>query len=242
MPAPDSGSFACGVCAVGTQRVPLSGKVNFLDYLVLLKDKSPLRHVAIISNSGNITHRDLLDWRDDPRPKSQIIWPTFPNVAENELPAAREITATYDRLAERFAAADWEGVSDLYALNYRDANGYSREYVGRALKWYLQRNQHPGVNMQVRAWDFSEFEKSGTVRLKLWTLWRAVAVDDHPWGDHGLLRIPRHTDEEVWFTWKKDAAGAWKILATSPALPNFYEILWYARGYETPKKLIPSID
>lgn len=240
--ARDTSTVVVGIRALGTPLVPLAGKVNFLDYHVFLKEKSPLRHVAEVAANGKITHRDLLDLSNDPRPKSQTLWPTFPSVKQEHLPAAKAIAATYDSLAQRFAAADWQGVTDLYDLNYRDANGYSREYVGRALKWYLYRNQHPNVNMQVREWDFSDYENNSVVRLKLWTLWHTVAVDDLPWGDHGLLRVPRHKDEEVWFTWKKDAAGFWKILSTNPALPNFNEILWYNRGYETPKTLVPSID
>ncbi|MBN1352479.1 hypothetical protein JXJ21_23980 [candidate division KSB1 bacterium] len=239
---PDSASVVCGIRAIGSKTVELDGNVNYLDSHIFFEEKSPLRNVVRISADRRMTHHDLLDLTNDPRPKQQVIYPTFPNVPAKYMKQAREIIAAYDSLVKKYEQSDWQGVANFYDPAYRDPNGYSREYVGRALKWYFHRNQHPFVNMQVRDWDFSEFMKNETVKLKLWTLWWIIAVDDLPWGDHGLIRIPRHNGEETWFTWKKDVLGHWKIMSTNPALPNFGEILWNARGFETPKKLVPSID
>jgi hypothetical protein len=154
---------------------------------------------------------------------------------------AKEIVSAYENLMAAYNNSDWQAVTAFYAQDYCDPNGYSQEYVGRALKWWFERNQHPYITVQVRDWDFTGFSNEKIVRLKLWTLWRAIAIDDGIWGDHGLVRFPRHKNEEVWFTWKK-YNNEWKIMTTNPAVPNFSEILWNARGYETKKVLVPSVD
>jgi hypothetical protein len=238
---PEKGEVAYGIKAIGSDKVILEGKVNYLDSHVFLNDKSPLRHVVHIDMDHTVKHFDLLDPSEDTRPKSQIVWPTFPNVPERYMIQAKEIISAYKNLMQAYEKSDWKGVTDFYARNYRDPNGYSREYVGRALKWWFNRYQHPYITVQVRDWDFNAFPDEEIVRLRLWTLWRAIAVDDGKWGDHGLVRFPRHKDEEVWFTWKK-INGEWKIITTDPAVPNFSEILWNSRGYETKKVLIPSVD
>ena len=238
---PDGGEAVYGIRAIGSDRVTLKGKVNYLDSHVFLNDKSPLRHVLRIGPGNAVQQIDLLDLSNDPRPKNQIVWPTYPNVPEQYMTQAKEIISAYEDLISAFEKSDWRGVTDFYAENYRDPNGYSREYVGRALKWWFERYQHPYITVQVRDWDFSAFPDKDTVNLKLWTLWRAIAIDDGKWGDHGLVRFPRHKDEEVWFTWKK-INGHWKIITTNPAVPNFSEILWNSRGFESEKVLVPSID
>jgi len=238
---PGKGDVVYGISAIGSDKVILEGKVNYLDSHVFLNDKSPLRHVVRFCSGDTLKHIDLLDLSDDPRPEDQTVWPTFPNVPVQFMPQAREIISAYQELIHAYEKSDWQAVTAFYAENYRDPNGYSREYVGRALKWWFERFQHPYITVQVRDWDFSAFPKKETVNLKLWTLWRAIAVDDGKWGDHGLVRFPRHKDEEVWFTWIK-IDGQWKIMTTNPAVPNFSEILWNSRGFETKKVLIPSID
>ena len=238
---PDSGEVVYGIVAIGSDQVILEGKVNYLDSPVFLNDNSPLRHVVRIGSGHTVKPIDLLDLSNDPRPKDQTVWPTYPNVPDRFMTQAKEIVSAYENLMVAYENSDWQGVTVFYAQDYRDPNGYSFEYVGRALKWWFERNQHPYITVQVRDWDFTRFSDEETVKLKLWTLWRAIAIDDGKWGDHGLVRFPRHKDEEVWFTWKK-INRHWKIMTTDPAVPNFSEILWNARGYETKKVLIPSID
>lgn len=237
---PDTGSIVFGISAIGSNPVRLSGKVNYLDSHVFLKDKSPLKHVVSVSIAHQIQQHDLLDLSDDPRPKQQTVWPTYTNVPEKFMGIAKEIIQTFKKLIEKYEQSDWKGVTSFYDSTYRDPNGYGREYVGRALKWWFERNQLPYILIQERDWDFSALSEN-QVRQKVWTRWRAIAIDDGVWGDHGLVRIPRHHNEEIRFTWKKQS-GTWKIINTDPALPNFNEILWNARGYETKKVLVPSID
>jgi hypothetical protein len=238
---PDRFGLVYGIKAVGSENVILEGKVNYLDSPVFLKDKSPLRYVVRIGTDHTVNQFDLLHPGNDTRPKDQTVWPTYPHVSERYMTQAKEIVSAYEDLMAAYEKSDWRGVMAFYAHNYRDPNGYSRKYVGRALKWWFERNQHPYITVQVRDWDFSAYADKETVNLKLWTLWRAIAIDDGKWGDHGLVKFPRHPDQEVWFTWKK-INGHWQIMTTDPAVPNFSEILWNARGYETKKVLVPSID
>ena len=85
---------------------------------------------------------------------------------------------------------------------------------------------------------------------------RGVSVWDEPWDDHGLVRIPRALNKEACITWALEkgdvstkssavaarAVNVWRIVTTSPALPNMAEMLWNARGYAFPHTLIPGTD
>ncbi|NIA15847.1 MAG: hypothetical protein GWP08_17425, partial [Nitrospiraceae bacterium] len=63
------------------------------------------------------------------------------------------------------------------------------------------------------------------------------------YGYDGTLRIPRHADEEVVYTWRKEEDGAWRIVHTQPSLPNMAEILWNSRGCDqTYLRLRPGMD
>ena len=132
-----------------------------------------------------------------------------------------------------------------YSDRYEDPNGYHEEYVRWAWKWWLIRNCNGVVLRQIRRLDFSEFDTTGKVCFRLFSLFRAVRYDDQPFGHgyDGTLRLPRHADEEVVYTWIKEEDGAWRILRTDPALPNMAEVLWNNRLCDqTNLRLQPGVD
>ena len=134
-------------------------------------------------------------------------------------------------LISAFEARDLERLMSYYAPDYRDSNGYSAEYVRRAWLWWFQRTVVPYVVAQVRSWDLSHVA-DGVVSFTAWNRFRSTMVWDEPFGYHGRIRIPRHPDERVTWTWQRDAVGRWKLLGTAPALPNFGEMLWNSRGHD----------
>jgi len=140
---------------------------------------------------------------------------------------------------------DWRRVIALYSLRYEDPNGFHYEYAGRAWKWWFQRNQRTCLLRQIRHWDFSGYAENGEVRVRMFSLFRAMRRDDQPfgYGYTGTLRLPRTEDEEVVYTWVREEDGAWRILTTNPAVPNFEEMLWTSRGSDdTTWKLRPGVD
>ncbi len=181
----------------------------------------------------------------DARPASQVVYPTFDG-AEGRLDTAREIVAAIDRFKRAHDNADYPALAALYAEDYEDNNGFHVEYARRAWKWWLQRNNTFCFLRQIRHWDFSEYADSGLVHVRLFALCRATRRDCAPFGSlyDGTDRIPRTSDEEVTFTWKRGVNTAgWQIARTNPALPNFNEILWNNRGADrTRLKLVPGTE
>ena len=130
-----------------------------------------------------------------------------------------------------YEAKDLDRLMSFYSPDYRDANGYSTEYVRRAWLWWYQGTVIPYVVAQVRRWDTSRAAE-GIISFNAWNLFRAAMVWDEPFGYHGRVRIPRHEGQCVNWVWKRDAHGLWKVLHTEPALPNFGEMLWNSRGHD----------
>ena len=182
---------------------------------------------------------------DDARPASQVVYPTFDG-ADGHLDTAREIVAAIDQFKQAHDSADYPALAALYAEDYEDSNGFHIEYARRAWKWWLQRHNVFCFLRQIRRWDFSEYADKGLVRVRLFALCRATRRDDAPFGSlyDGSNRIPRTSDEEVTFTWRRNERDAkWKIVRTDPALPNFNEILWNNRGADrTRLKLVPGTE
>jgi hypothetical protein len=147
-------------------------------------------------------------------------------------PVAEEVLERFGGFIQAYESRDLDRLMSYYAPEYRDSNGYGPEYVRRACLWWYQRTVNPYVVSQVREWDTSQ-AKAGTVRFTAWNLFRATMVWDEPFGYHGRVRIPRHPGERVTWTWKRNARNGWKIIETTPGLPNFGEILWNSRGHDT---------
>jgi hypothetical protein len=181
----------------------------------------------------------------DLRPASQIVFPTFEGVPHDYLPVAEQIVERIEAFKAAYEEMDWEKTTAFYAEEYVDSNGFHREYVGRAWKWWFTRNNTTCLLRQIRYWDFSKYSADGSVRVHLFSLFRALRRDDQPFGYgwSGTVRIPRTRDEEVTYTWCKDKDGVWRIVHTCPAVPNLQEILWNNRGVDkTELKLVPGWD
>jgi hypothetical protein len=218
----------------------VSGTVNYLDCLVLSEIVSdPVEYVCSDEN-GNVRVMPIPQTPDN-RPASQVVYPTFEGVAEAHRPLADEIVTRIDELKRAYENMDWRAVTNAYSPNYVDANGFHREYVSRAWKWWFRRNNRAFMIRQVRCWDFSKYEQTGLVKVNMLLLCTAVRRDDQPFGYDGIVRIPRHRGAEVTCTWTREK-GVWSILQTDPSLPNLEEILWNSRPMDKDEKLVPGTD
>jgi hypothetical protein len=243
-PAPPAGGAVYTVTALTRTQARREGTVNFLDFLVFDRHESVPAEEAVVRPGIAPSVRAIAAPPDD-RPASQVVWPTFDGAGEQHLPAAREIVARFEAMKTVYEAMDWRRMTEFYSADYEDPNRFHREYVGRAWKWWFFRNNSTCLLMQIRSWDFADYAAKGLVRVKLFSLFRALRRDDGIFGYHwdGTLRIPRKLDEEVVYTWRRDPDGVWRLVHTDPAVPNFEEILWNSRGSDkTGAKLQPGVD
>ncbi len=219
------------------------GTVNYLDYLVFSLTTSVPDELLTIFEDGRTEVFPVPEAKDT-RPDSQVVYPTFDGATGRNRELAEAIVARIDHFKTAYEAKDWRAVTELYSEKYEDPNGFHREYVGRAWKWWLQRNNRTCMLRQIRYWNFDDYERTGEVHVHMFSLFRANRRDDQPfgYGYDGTLRIPRHPDEEVTYTWLQESDGAWRIVRTNPALPNLEEILWNNRGCDDKRKLRPGID
>lgn len=222
----------------------VEGAVNYLDFLRFSETVSRAAEFVHVSADGAIETRPVLV-PEDTRPTSQVWYPTFDGADGPRREIAQEIVARIDQFKANYDKGDWRALAELYAESYEDSNGYHKEYAARAWKWWFFRMNTFVFLRQIRHWDFSEFETNSVVRVRMFGLCRGLRRDDMPFGAgyDGTCRIPRTRDEEVLFSWLREQDGAWRIVATDPALPNFEEILWNSRGADkTTVKLVPGKD
>ncbi len=223
----ERGTF--GVTAVTAAKRRLEGHVNYTDYLLFKADESPIVEQVVITEQGNRTER--VSWTDESLPERQEVWRLFEGVQNGHEEAAEAVLKSFRELIAAFEAKDLDRLMSFYDPDYRDANGYGTEYVRRAWLWWYQRTVIPYVVAQVRKWDTSRAGE-GLISFTAWNRFRGTMVWDEPFGYHGRVRIPRHEGERVTWTWKRDRGGQWRLLGTSPALPNFGEVLWNSRGHD----------
>lgn len=222
-----AGTFA--VTAKTSAKALLSGTVNFTDYLLFKADESPIVEQLVVQDNGSRVEK--IEWTDESLPATQEVWRIFTGVQPGREKDAEAVLETFRGLISAFEAKDLDRLMSFYDPAYRDSNGYSTEYVRRAWLWWYQRTVIPYVVAQVRSWDTSH-AADGLISFTAWNRFRGTMVWDEPFGYHGRVRIPRHDDERVTWTWKRDQSGRWKLLRTEPALPNFGEMLWNSRGHD----------
>lgn len=224
-----TGAGTFGVTALTEATRLWEGTVNYGEYLLFNTDESPIIEQVVVEAGGSRT--EPVVWTDNSLPASQEVWAIFEGVPETARPQAAQVLESFRGLINAYEARDLDRLMSFYAPDYRDVNGYGLEYVRRAWRWWYQRTVVPYVVAQVRRWDTSQINE-GTLRFTAWNRFRATMIDDEPFGYHGRVRIPRHDGDRVTWTWRKNAAGDWKLLRTDPALPNFGEMLWNSRGHE----------
>ncbi len=232
LPGIEIGTF--GVTAKTTARKRLEGTVNFTDYLLFNADESPIIEQIVVTKDGSRTGK--IAWTDESLPAMQEVWRLFDGVEKGREKEAATVLESFSGLINAFEAKNLDRLMSFYDPDYRDSNGYSTEYVRRAWLWWYQRTVVPYVVAQVRKWDTTR-AADGVISFTAWNRFRGTMLWDEPFGYHGRVRIPRHDGERVTWTWKRNMSGSWKLVQTSPALPNFGEMLWNSRGHDVDHKM-----
>ena len=237
-------TYTYTVTAITKTSAPKEGTVNYLDYLVFSERESIPGEQITITPAGDIVVQTVKDPIDD-RPESQNVYPTFNGVEEQYRGIAEELVLAMDAFKNAYDSWNFPCVFSTYSDEYEDPNGHHKEYVEWAWKWWFIRNGDGVMLRQIRHWDFTEYRETGKVHVRMFSLFRAIRYDDQPfgYGFDGTMRLPRHADEEVVYTWRKEHDGHWRIVHTNPALPNMAEIMIAHRGSDQVHlKLQPGID
>ncbi|MFH1741190.1 MAG: hypothetical protein ABIH23_19480 [bacterium] len=220
-----------GVRAKTTERETLNSTVNFLDCLVFDTTCSPIVEIVEITPDTKQAVSRARRFQDT-RPEKQEWFDLGIGLTDEKRKVAEEVRKAFRELISYFEKEDIKGLASFYAQDYRDPNGYDRDYALRAWLWWFQRMQFPFCAATIQEWDTSKYERDGIIRMKLVGFWRGVIMWDEPWGYDGLARFPRHENAAVWWNWKKNPKrDSWEIITTDPACPNFGEMLWNSRDH-----------
>ncbi len=228
--ADPTASLVYAVTALTDSKEIYEGTVNYGDCLALSAVESRIAEEAVITpalsygKGAPVAPSSTMPVNDKPW------WPTFDGVPETHMPIANAIVKRLEEFGDAFARKDLESIANLYASDYEDIDGWRHQYVRRAYQWFFDRYSAPNMARQIRHWDFSAYEAGGAVKVLLYCRLSGVAVSD-PAGRVGDLEahFPRTPAGEVWFTFTAED-GAWRIATTTPALPNFRDILGFSTG------------
>lgn len=229
-PNPPQGVAAhYALSALTNEREVYEGIVSYGEFLALSTVESRLEEEVLLAPEAATATATAIP-ASSPSPAESVWWPAFPGVAEAQRPAAEEIVSAVEALDAAFHAEDLDAVTALYSRGYEDPEGWQWQYVRRAYKWFFERYRMTRMDRQIRQWDFTEYETTGRVRLLLYCRFAGIGITDA-----GGIRadveawFPRTESGEVWITFAQGDAG-WEIVETSPALPNFRDILSFSAG------------
>jgi len=124
----------------------------------------------------------------------------------------------------------------VYSFDYRDPEGGGVQYAQRAFQWLFEHYNACCMHRQIRRWDFSSYATTGQVSVLLYCRFTGFAVSD-PTGRLADLPVyfPCTETGEVWVCFA-EREGAWCIVGTNPALPNFKDLL---RASASPYDVLP---
>jgi hypothetical protein len=225
--APDE-TVAYTVRALTSAREVYEGAVDYGQYLVLSTVESRIgEEVVVAPNTQAISAPFPLSAGP---PGVQSWWPNVSTLAEGRRETAADIAARIEAWDYAVQREDLDAVMDLYDMGYRDPQGWRFQYATRAYQWFFERYDFCKVTRQIRDWDFSEYGTTGQIKVKLYARVSGVAVTDPT----GLLadqraHFPRHHAGEHALTFA-NRDGAWRIVTTDPAFPNFLDILSFSAG------------
>ena len=161
--APTSSLTLC-VRARTDEKAPFQSRVNFGDTVVFSNEISRRAEILTIESDSHQIAREEMSaprWLDPDAPKEQEWWRILVGVPKGRESVADAILDRFLDLKRHYESEDLEGVAGFYNTEYKDPNGYSKEYVVRAWKQWFYRYHNPYCYFQPREWDFSAFDLEG---------------------------------------------------------------------------------
>jgi hypothetical protein len=246
VPPDPQATYAYAITALTNETEPYTGQVAARQYLLLSAVESRVAEEVVMSPVLTQAQSVPVEAPADPAPA-----PAAPPAVDSAAPPAEAPAPPQDpallaqqmregikviledRLAQMtrvFATPDIEGLLELYAEDYADPEGWTRPYVRRTFRWFFDHYRAPRMRHQVRTWNFDNFDTMGRVTTRVYVRLAGYAVSDAS-GTEADVRatLPLSPGSEVDITWVQ-REGAWRILTTNPALPNFRDLLSYSAG------------
>jgi len=162
-----------GISAFTTAKRRWEGTVNYGDYLLFTTEESPIMEQAVVTQDG--CRVEPISWTDESLPARQEVWRILDGADQSNRRDAEAVLEAFGGLMAAYEAKDLDRLMSFYSPDYRDANGYSTEYVRRAWLWWYQRTVTPYVVTQVRRWDTSRAAE-GIISFNAWNLFRVEPV------------------------------------------------------------------
>jgi len=232
-------TVAYSVTALTDDVAPYEGIVDYAECLVLSNVESRIAEEAILSPLLMDSDSRPLE-KPTPKIPDAPWWPVYAGVSESEMPAATAIVKRLEDWDRAFAVENIEETMGLYAADYADAQGWQAQYVRRAYKWFFEHYNACCMHRQIRRWDFSNLNSNGQVGVLLYCRFEGYALSDATGTQADQAAwFPRTADGEVWVHFG-DRNGAWQIVRTDPALPNFRDILSFSASPFDP--IAPGAD
>ena len=228
--APLDATTAYAVTALTSEEESYEGTVNLGDYLALSIVESRIAEEVVIGPVLGYARSRPIEPLEDPRPKEQAWWPNTAGLPDPHREIAQAIAQRIEAWDDAFAQEDLEAVLDLYSTDYEDPQGWRFQYARRAYQWFFQRHDACAMHRQIRRWDFGDQEPPSKVDVLLYCRFTGNAMTD-PTGRLADLSayFPRTRSGETTVTFT-NRDGAWRIIRTDPAVPNFNDILSFSAG------------
>jgi hypothetical protein len=227
--APADQTHVYAVTALTNEAEPYAGTVAFGEYRLLSGVESRIAEEAVLTPVLATVQSAALPEPVGEAQPAAAFWPDFAGLDASQQPLAVAIAARVDTWDAALRGADLRSLTDLYAEDYVDAQGWGLEYVVRAYQWLLERYRGARLHRQLRAWDFATYTVNGEVSMSLYCRITAEAITDPSGRVAGIpVALPRQ-EAEVRLTWAQ-RGGDWRLIRTAPALPNFRELLADAAG------------
>lgn len=223
-------TVAYAVTALTNEVEPFETTVGYGEFLALSTVESRIAEETVLTPLLTAADATPVAAAQTTPPALMPWWPDYTGVEEANRSIAEAIVQRIDSWDAAIANGDFNGVLDVYSADYIDPDGWRLEYVRRAWQWFFERYTATRMHRQIRAWDFIAYPASKTVRVQMYCRITGVAVSDSSGRAADVpISFPVADAAEVTLTWT-EADGAWRISNTTPALPNFKELLGYSAG------------
>jgi hypothetical protein len=241
VPPDAQATYAYTVTALTNETEPFSGQVAAREYLLLSAVESRVAEEVVMSpvltqaqsvpvESAGPASAAPVD--PPPAPADPAAASQDPALLAQQMREGMKalIQERLAQMARVFATPDIEGLLELYAEDYADPEGWQRTYVRRAFRWFFDHYRAPRMRYQVRTWNFDAFDTLGRVTTRAYVRMTGYATSDAS-GTEADVRatLPLAPGSEVDIIWVQ-REGAWRILSTSPALPNLRDLLGLSAG------------
>ena len=219
---PTDQTVSYAVTALTNDKEPLSGTVNYGDYLVFSVVESRIAEEALLTPV--LTVAEARPFAGFNVPPLSVAGPRE-GLTEAQVAIANVIEERLGALRAALEAEDLTATLGLYADEYEDPQGWRLQYVKSTYQSFFDRCAQPRFAYQVRSWDFGAFDTTGQVNVVVYCSLRGNVVSDATGRNADMsVEMPRSANNEVLLSFT-GSGGTWRIQRSEPSLPNLDDLL-----------------